>query len=77
MARPRVADGRDGLQIWKTAANIFNNSHEQQTRSGSPVWGLGEGLTPPHRRKNSLLLRNVTQGLGRILWSDLDNGKWI
>jgi hypothetical protein len=24
MARPHVADGGDGLQIWKVAANILN-----------------------------------------------------
>jgi len=24
MARPRVADGGDGLQIWKIAANLLN-----------------------------------------------------
>jgi len=24
MARPRVADGGDGLQIWTVAANILN-----------------------------------------------------
>jgi hypothetical protein len=24
MARPRVADGGDGLQIWRVAANILN-----------------------------------------------------
>jgi hypothetical protein len=30
---------------------------------GSPGWGLGEGLTTPHRKENSLL-RNVIRGLG-------------
>jgi hypothetical protein len=24
MSRPRVADGEDGLQLWKVAANIWN-----------------------------------------------------
>jgi hypothetical protein len=24
MARPRAADGRDGLQLWRLAANILN-----------------------------------------------------
>jgi len=24
MARPQVADGRDGLQIWRVAINILN-----------------------------------------------------
>jgi hypothetical protein len=30
---------------------------------GPPVWGLDEGVTTSHRKKNSLL-QNVTQGFG-------------
>jgi hypothetical protein len=48
MARPQVADGGDGLQIWRVAANILN---KQPTRGGPPAWGLGVGLTTPHRKK--------------------------
>jgi hypothetical protein len=43
---------------------------------GPPAWGVGEGLTIPQREKSSLV-RHVTQGLGRILWNDLGNGKWL
>jgi len=25
MERPRIADGEDGLQIWRVAANVLNN----------------------------------------------------
>jgi hypothetical protein len=44
MALTRVADGGDGLQKWRVATNIFNNSHGEPTRDCPPDWGLGEGL---------------------------------
>jgi hypothetical protein len=34
MARPRVADGGDGLQIWKVAAIILN----KQSRTANREW---------------------------------------
>jgi hypothetical protein len=34
MARPQVADGGDGLQIWRVAANILN----KQSRTAERVW---------------------------------------
>jgi hypothetical protein len=34
MARPRVADGEDGLQLWKFAANVLNN----QSRTAHKGW---------------------------------------
>jgi hypothetical protein len=40
MARPRVTDGGDGLQIWRVAANIL---HTQPTRGGPSAWGLAWG----------------------------------
>jgi hypothetical protein len=49
MARPRVADGGDGLQIWRVAANILNN----QSRETDKGWSSSlRGLT-------NQLLRNV------------------
>jgi hypothetical protein len=38
IARPQVADGEDGLQMWRVAANILNNSHGQAIMGGSPGW---------------------------------------
>jgi hypothetical protein len=52
MARPQVADGGDVLQFWRAAANILN----KQSRGGPPAWGLGVGLTTPHR-KNKLVTK--------------------
>jgi hypothetical protein len=41
MARPQVADGGDGLQIWKLAANILNNESRTAYRSVLLAWWLG------------------------------------
>jgi hypothetical protein len=51
LARPQVADGGEGLQIWRVAANILN----KQLRTADKGWpcslGVGWGLTTPHRKK--------------------------
>jgi hypothetical protein len=47
-AHPRVADGGDNPQVWRTSANIFN---KQPIRGGLPAWGLGEGPTLHRKRK--------------------------
>jgi hypothetical protein len=43
MARPQVADGGDGLQVWRVAANILN----KQSRTADKGWpsslGVGRG----------------------------------
>jgi len=52
MACPQVADGREGLQIWRLAANILGKkSRGQLTRGGPPAWGLGVRLTSHHKKK--------------------------
>jgi hypothetical protein len=52
MARPRVADGGDGLQIWIIAVNILSkHPWIAVDRKCSPVWGLGEGITPSDRKE--------------------------
>jgi hypothetical protein len=43
MARPRVADGGDGFQILRVAANILNKQSPAAYMCGPPAWGLGGG----------------------------------
>jgi hypothetical protein len=51
MARPQVADGGDALQFWREAVNILNKQSRTPDMGGPPAWGLGVGLTTPHRKK--------------------------
>jgi hypothetical protein len=62
MARPRVADGGDGFQIWRVAEDILNNQSRTADKGGLPGLGLSVGLTTHHKKK---LLRNVTQGFAK------------
>jgi hypothetical protein len=48
MAYPQVADGGDGLQIWRIAANIFNKQLQTADRRWSSSWGFGRGLATAH-----------------------------
>jgi hypothetical protein len=68
-----TADGGDGFQIWKVAANILN----KQSWTTHKGWlGVGVGLRT-HRKETSLL-RNIIQGdnikmdLREIGWSGMD-----
>jgi hypothetical protein len=69
MARPQVADGGDGHQIWRVAANILNKQSRTANRGWSSGLGVGRGTNNSLPYKISLL-PNVTKGLGsgRILW---------
>jgi hypothetical protein len=40
MAYPQVADGEDGLQIWRITANIFNKQLQRADKGGHPAGGL-------------------------------------
>jgi hypothetical protein len=52
MARPLVADGENGLHMWRVAGNMLNK-HSQTADDGSfSSWGVGHGLTIPSRKKN-------------------------
>jgi len=51
MADPRVANGGDGQQIYRVAANMSNKQSLTIDKGCPPAWGLGEGSTPPHRKK--------------------------
>jgi hypothetical protein len=43
MARPRVANGGDGLQIWRVAANISNKQSRPADKGRSSSLGVGRG----------------------------------
>jgi hypothetical protein len=43
MARPKVADGGEGLQMWRVAANILNKQSRTVDRGWSSSLGLGGG----------------------------------
>jgi hypothetical protein len=49
-ARTQTADGGDGLQIWRVAANVLT-CRGQSTMDGPPALGWGVGLTTPNRKK--------------------------
>jgi hypothetical protein len=48
-ARPQVAAGGDGLQIWRVAANILNKQSRTADRGWSSSLGVGRGANnqPP------------------------------
>jgi hypothetical protein len=43
MARPQVADGGDGLQFWRLAANILNKQSRTADKGWSSSLGVGRG----------------------------------
>jgi hypothetical protein len=61
MERPQVADGRDGLQIWRVAANILN----KQSRTANKMWSssmvVGCGVDNTSTLKEIIILRSDTQ----------------
>jgi hypothetical protein len=42
-ARPQVADGGDGLQIWRAAANVLNKHSWTADKGWSSRMGVGRG----------------------------------
>jgi hypothetical protein len=61
-----VAYEENGLQIWRVAANILNKQSRTDDKGGGglPAWGLGVGLTTPHRKKISLLQKFTRKWTG-------------
>jgi hypothetical protein len=57
MARPRVADKGDGLQIWGVAANMLNKQSRTADSGWSSSLGVGWGANnpPPY---NSIFVTN-------------------
>jgi hypothetical protein len=69
MACPQVADGGDGLQIWRVAANILN----KQSRIGDKVWSSSFGVGRGANNSSPLKIRSLRKftrslGHGLILW---------
>jgi hypothetical protein len=47
MARPRVAERGDGLQIWRAAANMLNKKSRTADSGWSSSLGVGRGASNP------------------------------
>jgi hypothetical protein len=47
MARPQAADGGDGLQIWRVAANILNKQSTRAERRWTCSLRVGRGANNP------------------------------
>jgi hypothetical protein len=47
MARPRVADGRDGFQLWRLAANILTKQPRTNDKGWPSGLGVGRGANNP------------------------------
>jgi hypothetical protein len=62
MARPQVADGGEGLQVWRVAANILNKQFRTADKGWSSSLVVGQGAKTPHRKEGNML-RNVTNKL--------------
>ena len=69
-ARSQFADRGYGLQKWRVAVNMLNKQPWTADRGSPPAWGLFEGLTTPHRKKETVTNpldkpRNWTDSLER------------
>jgi hypothetical protein len=60
MARPQVADGGEGLQIWRGAANILNKQTWTADKGWSSDLGVGRGAnnSSPYKRT---MLRSISE----------------
>jgi hypothetical protein len=50
MVRPQVADGQNGLQLWRVASNTLNKQWRTADEGCPLAWGLGMGLTTSHQK---------------------------
>jgi hypothetical protein len=60
MAHLQVADGGNGLQIWRATANILNKQSRRADKRWPTNLGLGVGLKTAHRK--NLLCYEMFQG---------------
>jgi hypothetical protein len=59
MARPQVADGGDGLQIWWVAANILNKQSRTADKGWSSSFRVRLWAENSLQQKISLLRKNT------------------
>jgi hypothetical protein len=50
MVCPQAADGGDGLQIWRVAANILNKQSRTADMGWSSSLQVGQGANNPHHK---------------------------
>jgi hypothetical protein len=65
MGRPQVADGGNGLQIWRVAADILN----KQSRTVDKEWSSTLGVE--HGTNNSSQQKKITEDQKK--WTDFFN----
>jgi hypothetical protein len=58
MARPRVVDGEDGLQIRRAAANMLNNKSWSAEKGWSSSLEVGHGANTSSLEKNNLVMKD-------------------
>jgi hypothetical protein len=71
--RPRIVDGGDGFQIWRTVANITNKQPREVDKGWSSSFGVG--LTTL-RLKKQFVMKCYIGPRNRIIWNDIsiENG---
>jgi hypothetical protein len=62
MARPQVADGGDGLQIWRVAANILNKQSWTADKGWSSSLGVGRGANNSSSGSSNSLGHRIHDG---------------
>jgi hypothetical protein len=65
MARPRVADRGDCLQIWRVAANIFNKQSRIANSGWSSSFGVGRGANNPPPQNSIFVTKHYAQSRNR------------
>jgi hypothetical protein len=78
MVCPQVADGGDGLQIWRVTTNILNKHLRKADDGWSSSLDIERGSNNSSAQQ-TISLRNITQDL-EIGWfhcNDLGGENWI
>jgi hypothetical protein len=57
------SEGRNGLEIWRVAANILNKQLRTTDNGWSARFGIGKVLTTPHRKHLNMLRITHTEAM--------------